>query len=231
MAIQYSVHAIYSFVTSEKQVIRLYTSVKTSDAIMGFKNLPYVSKAVLVPIHITLVLWMLFIYLFWIDSLYLPRYIIAIASDVNLLTVSLLLFGLYSRMRVIQNALENNFVPVNIVGKDQLQKNSNPMHGFTLAIINMASIIVSTSPAIISELISNEIETIKATLVTQLVRCSDPSLSSELEVALHYIHIRPFKFVICRAVPVDINMPNTIISFCVTYVIVIMQFIHFSSVY
>nr|XP_049693519.1 uncharacterized protein LOC110374059 [Helicoverpa armigera] len=94
---------------------------------------------------------------------------------------------------------------------------------------NILSVLMATSPTIVSELISNEIDAIKATLVTQLVRCSDPSLSSELEVALHYIHIRPFKFVICRAVPVDINMPITIIGFCITYVIVFMQFLHFSN--
>ncbi|XP_047034828.1 uncharacterized protein LOC124640912 [Helicoverpa zea] len=99
----------------------------------------------------------------------------------------------------------------------------------TLAQGNILSVLMATSPTIVSELISNEIDAIKATLVTQLVRCSDPSLSSELEVALHYIHIWPFKFVICRAVPVNINMPITIIGFCITNVIVIMQFLHFSN--
>ncbi|XP_063897021.1 uncharacterized protein LOC110374059 [Helicoverpa armigera] len=251
---------------------------------MGFKNLPYVSKAVLVPIYITVLLWMFTVYHCCIGPTYLPTYIMAMCSDLNSLTVSLLLFGFFSRMRIIQNVLENNFVPVNIVGKDQLQKNvkivrkcvgyySNLLDSFdaihtqfqiTLAVslicrlpswvvrfydsvqqylqtqsvpvdivsvvlVTMMSLFVTTSPAFVSELISNEIDAIKATLVTQLVRCSDPSLSSELEVALHYIHIRPFKFVICRAVPVDINMPITIVGFCITYVIVIMQFIHFSN--
>ncbi|XP_047034987.1 uncharacterized protein LOC124641023 [Helicoverpa zea] len=180
-----------------------------------------------------------------------------LATDFNALCTGILFFGLYERMQLIQRTLENNFVPVNIVGQDQLQKNvkivrkcvsyySNLLDSFDavetqlqvmgfsfdvlkLVIENLGSLFLTTSPAIASELISNEIDAIKATLVTQLVRCSDPSLSSELEVALHYIHIRPFKFVICRAVPVNINMPITIISFCITYVIVIMQFIHFSN--
>ncbi|PZC80210.1 hypothetical protein B5X24_HaOG200956 [Helicoverpa armigera] len=123
LATQYCVHAIYSFVTSDKQAFRFHRSVKTSDAIMGFKNLPYISKPVLVPIYITVLLWMFYVYYFWIDDLHLSTYIMTICSDLNTVTVGILLIGVFSRMPIMKIALENNFVPVNIVGKDQLQKN------------------------------------------------------------------------------------------------------------
>ncbi|KAG6443560.1 hypothetical protein O3G_MSEX002919, partial [Manduca sexta] len=53
---------------------------------------------------------------------------------------------------------------------------------------------------------------------------SDESLRFELEIALEYVERRPFNFVICRVFPVDISMPISIVTLCITYVIIIIQF-------
>ncbi|XP_063897022.1 uncharacterized protein LOC135118573 [Helicoverpa armigera] len=143
-----------------------------------------------------------------------PVYFMCAASDLNSLLISIYLISIFGRMKLLKKTLENNLVPVNIVGKEQLDKNVNIVRKCVGYYTNMIDA---------WNIIDNDMQIMK--LKSQL----DPSLSSELEVVLHCIHIRPFKFLICRAVPVDINMPITIISFCITYVIVIMQFIHFSN--
>ncbi|PZC80211.1 hypothetical protein B5X24_HaOG200957 [Helicoverpa armigera] len=123
ITIQYSVTVIYGYITSEKHAIRFFTHVITSDAIMGFKNLPFVRNAVLVPLYIFYLIWGFALYYRWVDLIRLPTIIMLLATDFNALCTGILFFGLYERMQLIQRTLENNFVPVNIVGQDQLQKN------------------------------------------------------------------------------------------------------------
>ncbi|PZC80212.1 hypothetical protein B5X24_HaOG200958 [Helicoverpa armigera] len=280
---QYSVGAIISFLKADVCGVVFFKHLKTSDAIMGFENVSFGKRSVIAPLYFLYIARQIMVYIIWFDAMSFPVYFMCAASDLNSLLISIYLISIFGRMKLLKKTLENNLVPVNIVGKEQLDKNVNIvrkcvgyytnmidawniidndmqimlavalltntpiwiMNFYAVVMLflqptgqqeavklvqgNILSLLMATSPTIVSELISNEIDAIKATLVTQLVRCSDPSLSSELEVALHYIHIPPFKFVICRAVPVDINMPITIIGFCITYVIVFMQFLHFSN--
>ncbi|XP_063896850.1 uncharacterized protein LOC135118506 [Helicoverpa armigera] len=86
-----------------------------------------------------------------------------------------------------------------------------------------------SAPAIIAEATNFQVDRIKETLTTQILRSSDECLRFELQTALQYVRLRPFRYTLCRAVPLDINLPFTIISICITYVIFLMQITHFSE--
>ncbi|XP_047034999.1 uncharacterized protein LOC124641035 [Helicoverpa zea] len=85
------------------------------------------------------------------------------------------------------------------------------------------------SPAVILEVTIREVEKIKAILTTQILRTSDECLRFELQTALQYVRLRPFRYTLCRAVPLDINLLFTSTAFCITYVIVALQVTHFAA--
>ncbi|PZC70764.1 hypothetical protein B5X24_HaOG200948 [Helicoverpa armigera] len=91
------------------------------------------------------------------------------------------------------------------------------------------SLVLISSPAIIVETIMYEVDRIKETLTTQILRCSDECLRFELQTALQYVRLRPFRYTLCRAVPLDINLLFTTAALCITYVIVALQLTHFSA--
>uniref|UniRef100_A0A2A4JJJ6 Gustatory receptor n=1 Tax=Heliothis virescens TaxID=7102 RepID=A0A2A4JJJ6_HELVI len=77
--------------------------------------------------------------------------------------------------------------------------------------------------------IAYEVDRIKKTLTTQILRCSDESLRFELQTALQYVRLRPFRYTLCRVVPLDINLLFTTASICITYVIAALQLTHFAA--
>ncbi|XP_047034992.1 uncharacterized protein LOC124641029 [Helicoverpa zea] len=85
------------------------------------------------------------------------------------------------------------------------------------------------SPAVIVEVTLLEVEKIKAILTSQILRTSDECLRFELQTALQYVRLRPFRYTLCRAVPLDINLLFTSTAFCITYVIVALQLHHFTE--
>uniref|UniRef100_A0A2A4JKG1 Gustatory receptor n=1 Tax=Heliothis virescens TaxID=7102 RepID=A0A2A4JKG1_HELVI len=74
-----------------------------------------------------------------------------------------------------------------------------------------------------------EVNRIKKTLATHILRCSDESLTFELQTALQYVRLRPFKYTLCRAVPLNINLLFTTASICISYVIVALQLTNFAA--
>ncbi|KAF9405951.1 hypothetical protein HW555_013502 [Spodoptera exigua] len=56
---------------------------------------------------------------------------------------------------------------------------------------------------------------------------TDESIQFELATMLQYIRLRPFRYNLCRIVPLNIYLPFLIITFSVTYVIVALQLTHF----
>ncbi|XP_062525264.1 uncharacterized protein LOC134199108 [Bombyx mori] len=91
------------------------------------------------------------------------------------------------------------------------------------------SIVVMSFPAMLCEMITNEVEKIKAILTKHLIQCSDNSLRFELNITLLYICHRPFKYILWRAIPLDTSVPIGIVSLIITYVIVLIQLLHFST--
>ncbi|KAJ8711623.1 hypothetical protein PYW08_008577 [Mythimna loreyi] len=90
------------------------------------------------------------------------------------------------------------------------------------------SVLMVSCPALFVEATAHEVDQIKATLTGQLLRCSDESLRWELQTALQYVSLRPFKYTLCRAVSLDVYLPFAAISLGITYVIVLLQLSHFS---
>ncbi|XP_063897019.1 uncharacterized protein LOC135118571 [Helicoverpa armigera] len=91
------------------------------------------------------------------------------------------------------------------------------------------TVLTLASAALVVEGIIWQVDKIKEILTAQLMRCSDESLRFELQTALQYVRLRPFRYTLCRAIPLDVNMLFTIISLCITYVIVGLQLTHFSQ--
>nr|CUQ99359.1 TPA: Gustatory receptor 18 [Manduca sexta] len=85
-------------------------------------------------------------------------------------------------------------------------------------------------PAVIADLLRHEVAKIKKTLLRQAISCSDESLRYELELALDYVTRRPFNFVLFGAVPLNMDVPVGIISTCITFIIVTIQFTHFNNI-
>ncbi|PZC70767.1 hypothetical protein B5X24_HaOG200953 [Helicoverpa armigera] len=85
------------------------------------------------------------------------------------------------------------------------------------------------APLIFVEATTYEVERIKTILTAQILRSSDECLRFELQTALQYVRLRPFRYTLCRAVPLDINLIFTTASLCITYVIVACQLVYFSK--
>ncbi|XP_063896840.1 uncharacterized protein LOC135118500 [Helicoverpa armigera] len=84
-------------------------------------------------------------------------------------------------------------------------------------------------PPIIMDAISHEVDRIKTILTNQILKTSDECLRFELQTALQYVRLRPFRYTLCRAVPLDINLLFTTAALCITYTIVMLQLTYFST--
>ncbi|KAF9813859.1 hypothetical protein SFRURICE_008014 [Spodoptera frugiperda] len=91
------------------------------------------------------------------------------------------------------------------------------------------SFVKFSSEAVIVEMTAQEVDRIKQTLTTQLKRNWDESVRFELATTLQYVKLRPFRYDICRVLPLNIYLPFTVISFCITYVIVALQLTNFKA--
>ncbi|XP_047034841.1 uncharacterized protein LOC124640923 [Helicoverpa zea] len=91
------------------------------------------------------------------------------------------------------------------------------------------TVLALSSAALVVEGIISEVDKIKEILTAQQLKCSDECLRFELQTALQYVRLRPFRYTLCRAIPLDVNMLFNIISICITYVIVGLQLTHFSQ--
>ncbi|XP_047034840.1 uncharacterized protein LOC124640922 [Helicoverpa zea] len=106
-------------------------------------------------------------------------------------------------------------------------------HSNSVMTLNLMEVIISVAliscPAIIVEATVYEVNRIKKTLTAQILKCSDEYLRFELQTALQYVRLRPFRYTLCRAVPLDINLLFTTAALCITYVIVALQLTHFAA--
>nr|QYF65488.1 gustatory receptor 31 [Pieris rapae] len=85
------------------------------------------------------------------------------------------------------------------------------------------TLILLFTPAILSELISVEYEKIRETLRKQIATCTDECLKEVQQKAYVYVKLRPYEFVIGRAVSLKISMPLSFIGVCIGHLIVLLQ--------
>ncbi|XP_047034997.1 uncharacterized protein LOC124641033 [Helicoverpa zea] len=135
---------------------------------------------------------------------------------------------LHRRMKKLRTFLETNSIPIYVTGQDEIALEFTPQMIYIFLELYPSLVLISSS-AIIVETIMYEVDRIKETLTTQILRCSDEGLRFELQTALQYVRLRPFRYTLCRAVPLDINLLFTTAALCITYVIVALQLTHFSA--
>ncbi|XP_045484669.1 uncharacterized protein LOC123689295 [Pieris rapae] len=79
-------------------------------------------------------------------------------------------------------------------------------------------------PGIFSELILYEYKNIIKILMKQRIRCEDESLRMEMQHALDYIIMRPYKFNLFGAIPLKLSLPLTLASLLANDLVVVIQF-------
>ncbi|XP_049868847.1 uncharacterized protein LOC126368747 isoform X3 [Pectinophora gossypiella] len=96
----------------------------------------------------------------------------------------------------------------------------------TEAIYSFHVIIRITLPCILTEMINAQIEKIKITLNNKIYFDEDEKRNTETRNFLQYIETRRLQHKVWRVIPVDLRLPVTVFSMCITYLIVIVQFSH-----
>ncbi|XP_045511825.1 uncharacterized protein LOC123706599 [Pieris brassicae] len=92
-----------------------------------------------------------------------------------------------------------------------------------LSIIACAVLLIFI-PGIFSELILHEYKNIVKILTKQLIRCEDASLRMEMQHALDYIIMRPYRFNLFGAIPLKLSLPLTIASLMASDLVMVLQF-------
>ncbi|XP_047508596.1 uncharacterized protein LOC125052000 [Pieris napi] len=79
-------------------------------------------------------------------------------------------------------------------------------------------------PGIFSELILHEYKNIIEILMKQLIRCEDSSLRMEMQHALDYMIMRPYRFNLFGAISLKLSLPLTLASLMASDLVVVLQF-------
>ncbi|XP_049868848.1 uncharacterized protein LOC126368747 isoform X4 [Pectinophora gossypiella] len=83
-----------------------------------------------------------------------------------------------------------------------------------------------TLPCIINEMVNAQVEAIKITLHNKIFTEADERKNNETQRFLQYIETRRLQRKVWRVIPVDLQLPLSVFSMCITYLIVIVQFSH-----
>ncbi|XP_028157987.1 uncharacterized protein LOC114351118 [Ostrinia furnacalis] len=89
------------------------------------------------------------------------------------------------------------------------------------------SLIVVFSPAFSAGLLVAEVQKIKLILHDKLYLERDQKHAKDIQRFISYIEARPLRFTVCKVIPLDWTLPFIVCNFCVTYIIVLVQFTHF----
>ncbi|XP_045528044.1 uncharacterized protein LOC123716373 [Pieris brassicae] len=90
-------------------------------------------------------------------------------------------------------------------------------------------ILTLTITAMLANSICQECKNITNILLDQYIPCQDKMLQLELHRALYYMTYRPFQFCIIRAIPLNIKIPISFLSVCISHIIVAIQFYYFNT--
>nr|XP_053615862.1 uncharacterized protein LOC128678385 [Plodia interpunctella] len=81
-------------------------------------------------------------------------------------------------------------------------------------------------PSVLGELIESEVESISCFLHAKLVSKIDESTENQIICFVRYIEARPVRQRVGRHLHVNLSLPVSVLSFCVTYMIVVIQLTH-----
>nr|QYF65465.1 gustatory receptor 8 [Pieris rapae] len=101
-------------------------------------------------------------------------------------------------------------------------------HIVTLILLPILNLSFYLNGVIFLDLVYDEYENIKASLVMEQVKCEDNKLHEEIVIALEYLEIRPPRYSVWRIFPLNFNLITAFVNNSVTYIVVLLSF-KFSS--
>ncbi|GBP61066.1 hypothetical protein EVAR_48565_1 [Eumeta japonica] len=88
------------------------------------------------------------------------------------------------------------------------------------------TILVPCLPCVAVEGTAAEVDKIKLIIANKMTTTLDCNEKLEFRLFLRYLIHRPFRFLVWRVVPVDADLPVSVVSICTTYLIVLVQLTH-----
>ncbi|KAG6443561.1 hypothetical protein O3G_MSEX002891 [Manduca sexta] len=219
-SIEYVLSVIISLLTADDYIFRYFRSLETLDVVMGIKSRSIFNNKVRCLVAYMTLFRILFLFIHYSgdeDVYSLLSYNIPLLNQRIDSFVSVVIFyTLLVRMKILRVRFERNPIPINIVNKNNVMNNINEVRRCLLDYNNLLDNF-------------HDIEEELQYLVGLSVMYE--SLRYELELALDYVTRRPFNFVLFGAVPLNMDVPVGIISTCITFIIVTIQFTHFNNIY
>ena len=120
---EYAFNAVFFFITGQEYIFRYYNAIRTCDTVMGFKNIPLIRWHTVVCLLIVVFHSFFTVYVgrgFAIA--YIPTIILLFMTDSNRFMASIYYSSILIRVKLLRKTLEYNFVPVNIIRKDEVDK-------------------------------------------------------------------------------------------------------------
>ncbi|KOB72707.1 Gustatory receptor 14 [Operophtera brumata] len=90
----------------------------------------------------------------------------------------------------------------------------------------MEALLMNFAPAICAGMLTNQANQIKIILHDKLLQEREPMKIREIERFISYVEARPCRFRVWKVIPLNADLLGMVLSFCVTYLIVIIQFTH-----
>ncbi|KOB72705.1 Gustatory receptor 14 [Operophtera brumata] len=90
----------------------------------------------------------------------------------------------------------------------------------------MEALLLTFAPAICAGMLTTEANQIQIILHDKLLQEREPIKVREIERFIRYVEARPCRFRVWKVIPLDADLLGMVLSFCVTYLIVIIQFTH-----
>ncbi|KOB67056.1 Gustatory receptor 14 [Operophtera brumata] len=98
-------------------------------------------------------------------------------------------------------------------------------------VIVVEGLLLTFAPAICAGMLSSEADRIKVILHDKLMQDLDATNIREIERFIRYVEARPCRFRVWKVIPLDADLLGMVLSFCVTYLIVIIQFTNLIEMY
>ncbi|KOB52116.1 Gustatory receptor 14 [Operophtera brumata] len=85
-------------------------------------------------------------------------------------------------------------------------------------------LMLTIMPAISAGMLTAQANNIQVILHDLLLQPQDEMHVREIECFIRYVEARPCRFRVWKVIPLDADLLGMVLSFCVTYLIVIIQF-------
>ncbi|KOB66574.1 Gustatory receptor 15 [Operophtera brumata] len=86
------------------------------------------------------------------------------------------------------------------------------------------ALVLTLAPAISAGTLSTQADRIIVILHHKLMQETDENIVLLIERFIRYVEARPCRFRVWKVIPLDADLLGMVLSFCVTYLIVIIQF-------